>query len=90
MPVKVLIGCDGSDSIVAKSLQLKDPKLFPITVVRGFTSYQSPHSFGTHFLLIRCKHITFGRIPVNDKLVHWFIGLANPAGGKLTKPMYIY
>ncbi|XP_042382123.1 monooxygenase 1-like [Zingiber officinale] len=82
---KVLIGCDGSDSIIAKSLQLKEPKVFPMAAVRGFTTYQSPHSFGTYFFRIRYKSITFGRIPINDKLVHWFIGLANPAGDHLSR-----
>ncbi|EHA8590049.1 monooxygenase 1-like [Cocos nucifera] len=51
--MQVLIGCDGSNSVVAKSLGLQAPKIFPISVVRGFTSYSDGHSFDSHFIRLR-------------------------------------
>lgn len=81
--VEVLIGCDGAYSIIAKSLQLKDAKIFPIAVVRGFTSYQSSHDFGNSFRRLRVKNAVFGIIPINNKLVHWFNGMLCSPEGKL-------
>ncbi|XP_020106526.1 uncharacterized protein LOC109722795 isoform X2 [Ananas comosus] len=75
---KIVIGCDGLNSIVAKSLGLVMPKSFPTWVLRGFTPYPDGHSFGTFFYRIRNKHLFLGRVPVDDRLVHWFIAPMNP------------
>ncbi|XP_038989537.1 monooxygenase 1-like isoform X2 [Phoenix dactylifera] len=76
---KVLIGCDGSNSIVAKSLGLQAPKVFPISVVRGFTSYSDGHSFDSHFIRLRGDGVLLGRLPVDEKLVYWFVGRLSPS-----------
>nr|CAD1842187.1 unnamed protein product [Ananas comosus var. bracteatus] len=76
--LQIVIGCDGLNSIVAKSLGLVMPKSFPTWVLRGFTPYPDGHSFGTFFYRIRNKHLFLGRVPVDDRLVHWFIAPMNP------------
>ncbi|AQK71794.1 monooxygenase 1 [Zea mays] len=50
---KVLIGCDGGSSAVARYLGLSPPKAIPRTVLRGFTAYPHGHPFGAEFLRIR-------------------------------------
>jgi len=72
--LQVLIGCDGSNSVVAKSLGLESPKLFPMYSVRGFTNYPTGHLYGSNGFRLREDQVSFGRIPVDDKLVYWFVG----------------
>ncbi|KAK1263702.1 hypothetical protein QJS04_geneDACA016239 [Acorus gramineus] len=71
---KILIGCDGVNSIVAKSLGLKAPELVPVSGIRAFTSYPNGHGFTNDFTRIKRGTFTMGMVPVNDHLVHWFVG----------------
>ncbi|KAJ3675336.1 hypothetical protein LUZ60_004378 [Juncus effusus] len=79
---KVLIGCDGSYSIISKSLKLDRPKFFPIWITRGFTTYPEGHDFGNHFLRLAAPNGTiFGRLPIDDKTIHFFVThFAEPPG----------
>uniref|UniRef100_A0A7N0U402 FAD-binding domain-containing protein n=1 Tax=Kalanchoe fedtschenkoi TaxID=63787 RepID=A0A7N0U402_KALFE len=73
---KILIGCDGANSVVAKFLKLRPVKAFSLSAIRGFTNYPTGHNFPSEFLRIRGKDGALcGRIPVNDKLVYWFVVL---------------
>ncbi|KAI8004227.1 Monooxygenase 1 [Camellia lanceoleosa] len=72
--VGVLIGCDGTNSVVADFLELKPPKAFPLSVVRGLTKYPSGHAFAHEFVRMRRNNIMVGRIPIDDKSVHWMVG----------------
>ncbi|KAK1287177.1 hypothetical protein QJS10_CPB19g00310 [Acorus calamus] len=71
---KVLIGCDGANSIVAQSLGLSAPRLSSICSTRGFTNYPNGHGFPNEFIKLRRNGLLVGRIPVDDKLMYWFIG----------------
>ncbi|KAK1287176.1 hypothetical protein QJS10_CPB19g00313 [Acorus calamus] len=71
---KVLIGCEGINSIVAKSLGLKAPRLLSICAIRAFTSYPNGHSFTNEFIRMRRGAFTIGFLPINEKVVHWFVG----------------
>ncbi|CAL5416721.1 unnamed protein product [Camellia sinensis] len=71
---KVLIGCDGTNSVVADFLELKPPKAFPLSVVRGLTKYPSGHAFAHEFVRMRRNNIMVGRVPIDDKSVHWMVG----------------
>ncbi|PQQ04137.1 FAD-dependent urate hydroxylase-like isoform X1 [Prunus yedoensis var. nudiflora] len=70
---KVLIGCDGANSVVADFLDLKPSKLFSLSAVRGFTMYPSGHNFGNQFVQVRGDKCTIGRMTVHNKLVYWFV-----------------
>uniref|UniRef100_A0A1D1XJY2 3-hydroxybenzoate 6-hydroxylase 1 n=2 Tax=Anthurium amnicola TaxID=1678845 RepID=A0A1D1XJY2_9ARAE len=70
---KVLIGCDGVNSVVAKTLGLKDPRPFRVWTIRGFTNYTSGHSYGSVFTRLLGGSVTFGMIPIDDNLMHWFL-----------------
>ncbi|WVZ74993.1 hypothetical protein U9M48_023101 [Paspalum notatum var. saurae] len=74
----VLIGCDGSNSVVAKYLGLSVPKSTPRAFLRGFTRYPHGHPFGDHFLRLRGKGFFVGRSPVTDSLVSFFVACPNP------------
>ncbi|XP_062223055.1 monooxygenase 1-like [Phragmites australis] len=78
---KVLIGCDGTNSVAAKYLGLSVPKPIPRTVLRGFTRYPHGHPFGTEFLRLRGENFFLGRLPVTDDLVHFFVTCPNPSTG---------
>ncbi|KAI3912620.1 hypothetical protein MKW92_005467 [Papaver armeniacum] len=71
---KVVIGCDGVNSVVSELIGLKPTKLFASCAVRGFTNYPSGHGFSNEFVRIRKDNIILGRLPVDNNLVHWFVG----------------
>ncbi|CAL5427483.1 unnamed protein product [Camellia sinensis] len=71
---KVLIGCDGANSVVADFLELKPPKTFPLSAVRGLTKYPSGHAFAHEFVRMRRNNIMVGRVPIDDKSVNWMVG----------------
>ncbi|OQU85141.1 hypothetical protein SORBI_3004G180700 [Sorghum bicolor] len=81
---KVLIGCDGANSVVAKYLGLSAPITNHHTVFRGFTRYPHGHPFSTEFLRIRGEEFFVGRIPVTDNLVHFLIVTPIPPTGRIT------
>ncbi|XP_058089976.1 monooxygenase 1-like [Magnolia sinica] len=70
---KILIGCDGVNSIVAESLKLKPTRSSHTGVLQGLTNYPNGHGFGNDFILMKKGHVIVGRNPIGNKLVHWFI-----------------
>ncbi|CAI9114982.1 OLC1v1015812C2 [Oldenlandia corymbosa var. corymbosa] len=75
---KVLIGCDGSNSKVAEFVGLKPASSFPLAAVRGLSYYQNGHPFPPLFVRMRGDQgnaSLVGRIPINDKLVYWFVAI---------------
>lgn len=81
MVLQVLIGCDGSNSVIAKSLGLQSPEVYPTVSVRGLTSYSDGHSFGSQFLWLNGDGAILGRVPVDENLVHWFVDPLRPYQG---------
>ncbi|KAK1323951.1 hypothetical protein QJS10_CPA02g00884 [Acorus calamus] len=71
---KVLIGCEGVNSIVAKSLGMKAPSNLSICAIRAFTSYPNGHGFTNEFIRMKRGSFTIGFLPINEKVVHWFVG----------------
>uniref|UniRef100_A0A2P2KDB8 3-hydroxybenzoate 6-hydroxylase 1 n=3 Tax=Rhizophora mucronata TaxID=61149 RepID=A0A2P2KDB8_RHIMU len=69
---KVLIGCDGLNSVVADFLELKPKSMFLRCGVRGFTNYPNGHGFAPNFIRTKRGDTMIGRSPVDDKLVFWF------------------
>lgn len=72
---KVLIGCDGANSVVANFLGLNPPKALSLWEIRGFTKYGSGHSFGNEFVQVWGENSIVGRLPIENKLVYWFVTL---------------
>nr|BAD43328.1 unnamed protein product [Arabidopsis thaliana] len=70
---KVLIGCDGANSIVSDYLQLNPKKAFACRAVRGFTKYPNGHGFPQEVLRIKQGNVLIGRLPLTDNQVFWFL-----------------
>ncbi|MBA0632396.1 hypothetical protein Godav_001143 [Gossypium davidsonii] len=70
---KIVIGCDGVNSIISKFVGVNSPKLFSRCATRGFTYYEVAHSFGDKFRFYSSNDVTLGQLPVTDKLVYWFL-----------------
>jgi 2-polyprenyl-6-methoxyphenol hydroxylase-like FAD-dependent oxidoreductase len=70
---KVLIGCDGVNSVVGNFLALKPTQVFSSWAVRGFTHYPDGHGFAPLLVRIKKGNIFSGRAPINDHLVFWFV-----------------
>nr|TKW21571.1 hypothetical protein SEVIR_4G127801v2 [Setaria viridis] len=76
---RVLIGCDGANSMAAQYLGLGSPSHLPRLVHLGFTSYLHGHPFGTRFLRFAAQDFAVGRMPVNENLVHFFVTRSSPS-----------
>ncbi|XP_078171866.1 monooxygenase 1-like [Carex rostrata] len=83
---KVLVGCEGLHSMVAKKLQLSPPNYFPIWITRGFTMYPEGHHFENHFLRVDTEKAVYGRIPIDDKNVHFFVTFFDAPAGDMSDP----
>lgn len=69
---KVLIGCDGGNSVVAEWLGLPAPSLSGRSAIRGLTTYPEGHKFGPKMQLFWGEHLRAGFVPCNEKDVYWF------------------
>ncbi|XP_038692093.1 monooxygenase 2-like [Tripterygium wilfordii] len=69
---KVLIGCDGVNSVVAKWLGFKKPASTGRSAIRGCAYYSGSHGFGPDFMLFIGKGFRSGFRPCNDSAMYWF------------------
>ncbi|CAI9114979.1 OLC1v1015810C2 [Oldenlandia corymbosa var. corymbosa] len=75
---QAVIGCDGSNSIVANFLGLKPPTLYSGGAIRGLTYYPKGHSFPPLFRAVKRTKgdsITVSRIPIDTQFVYWFVAV---------------
>jgi 2-polyprenyl-6-methoxyphenol hydroxylase-like FAD-dependent oxidoreductase len=79
--LQVLIGCDGTHSVVAKYLGLSAARSTPTMYMRGFTRYPHGHPFGDDFLRLRINPCFVGRGPVSDTLVSYFVACQITSAG---------
>ncbi|KAJ4847349.1 hypothetical protein Tsubulata_010408 [Turnera subulata] len=70
---KILIGCDGANSVVADFLGLKPTKVFPLCAVRGYANYPHGHGFSTDLVRLRKGNVMSGRVPIDNNLAFWFV-----------------
>ncbi|XP_066321861.1 monooxygenase 1-like isoform X2 [Miscanthus floridulus] len=87
MKAKVLIGCEGTYSVVAKYLGLSPVRTIPRAVLRGFTWFPHGHSFENEFLRLRVGDFFIGRLTITDNLVHFFITMPKPPTDVSTKDL---
>ncbi|KAK4259858.1 hypothetical protein QN277_006148 [Acacia crassicarpa] len=69
---KVLIGCDGVNSIVAKWLGLNKVAFSGRSAVRGCIMLKNCHTLEPKFMQSFGKGLRTGVIPCDDKAVYWF------------------
>ncbi|CAN1175447.1 Monooxygenase 1 [Linum perenne] len=73
---KVVVGCDGWKSVVAKmALGLDSTTLLPICATRGFAYFENGHDFGDRFHVHRDLNTNsqLGHFPMSKNLVYWFL-----------------
>ncbi|KAL0432324.1 UNVERIFIED_CONTAM: Monooxygenase 3 [Sesamum latifolium] len=69
---KVLIGCDGVNSIVAKWLGLQNPVNAGRSAIRGFVEYMDGHGLEPKFHAYFGGGVRYGFIPCDQKSIYWF------------------
>ncbi|KAF5955909.1 hypothetical protein HYC85_008765 [Camellia sinensis] len=69
---KVLIGCDGVNSEVAKWLGLEKPVYSGRSAIRGFVEYPDGHNFQPGFHVFFGGGVRFGFVPCDNKCLYWF------------------
>ncbi|KAH9614855.1 hypothetical protein KSS87_014655 [Heliosperma pusillum] len=72
LKAKVLIGCDGVNSVIAKSLGFKKPSLMGRSAIRGCAYYNQGHGFEPKFQLLVGNGVRYGIIPCDNSAVYWF------------------
>ncbi|XP_020210867.1 monooxygenase 3 isoform X1 [Cajanus cajan] len=69
---KVLIGCDGVNSIVAKWLGFKNASFTKRSAIRGCAEIKTNHTLEPKFMQFFGKGFRAGVIPCDEKTVYWF------------------
>ncbi|XP_057805928.1 monooxygenase 2-like [Salvia miltiorrhiza] len=72
LKTKVLIGCDGVNSVVSKFLGFSKPAYAGREAVRGFVYFKDGHAFEPKLMQFFGKGVRFGVIPCDDYSVYWF------------------
>ncbi|GFZ10478.1 FAD/NAD(P)-binding oxidoreductase family protein [Actinidia rufa] len=69
---KVVIGCDGVNSVLAKWLGLEKPVNSGRSAIRGFVEFPDGHSFQPRFHVYFGEGVRYGFLPCDDKCLYWF------------------
>ncbi|XVE93894.1 hypothetical protein REPUB_Repub01dG0233600 [Reevesia pubescens] len=73
LKTKVLIGCDGINSLVAKWLGLEKPFFTGSSAIRANADFKNGHGFGPKARQFIGNGLRLGLLPCNDRIVHWFL-----------------
>ncbi|GAB4838562.1 hypothetical protein Ancab_028108 [Ancistrocladus abbreviatus] len=74
---KVLIGCDGVNSVVASWLGFKKPLFDTRVVIRGYVVYDGGHGFDPKFMNVFGRGFRSGIIPCDDNSLYWFFSVSS-------------
>ncbi|CAA6656014.1 unnamed protein product [Spirodela intermedia] len=69
---KVLVGCDGVNSVVAKWLGLRGPAYAGRSAARGIAEFPGGHGFEANFLQYVGNGFRSGVLPCDETHVYWF------------------
>ncbi|GAB4838558.1 hypothetical protein Ancab_028104 [Ancistrocladus abbreviatus] len=70
LKTKVLIGCDGINSVVAKWLGFGKPAFDGQSEIKGWSYFEHGHPAGPNYQLFFGKGVSLGIIPSDDKCVY--------------------
>ncbi|KAL0376252.1 UNVERIFIED_CONTAM: Monooxygenase 2 [Sesamum calycinum] len=73
---KVLIGCDGVNSVVARFLGFSKPSFAGRSAVRGLVDFENGHGFEPKLMQFFGKGIRYGVSPCDDRTVYWFFAFS--------------
>ncbi|KAH7429545.1 hypothetical protein KP509_09G055500 [Ceratopteris richardii] len=83
MQTKVLIGCDGVGSVVAKWMNMKEPCYAGYVATRGIAEYPDGHNLGDRAKQILGSGVRAAFLPMNANKVYWVV-VFNSSGQRLT------
>ncbi|KAH9316221.1 hypothetical protein KI387_024848 [Taxus chinensis] len=84
---KILIGCDGVRSVVARWMGFTEPRYVGHCAYRGLGVYPSGQPFAQKVHYIYGKGIRAGYVPLTATKVYWFVCFNSPSPGpKITDP----
>ncbi|PSS31226.1 FAD-dependent urate hydroxylase [Actinidia chinensis var. chinensis] len=69
---KVVIGCDGVNSVLAKWLGLEKPVNCGRSAIRGFVEFPDGHNFQPRSHVYFGEGVRYGFRPCDDKCLYWF------------------
>ncbi|KAJ6820124.1 uncharacterized protein M6B38_299035 [Iris pallida] len=72
LKTKVLVGCDGVNSVIARWLGFKKPSFSGRSACRGLTTFPNGHGFKPEFLQYFGCGLRCGFLPCNEKSIYWF------------------
>lgn len=78
---KIVIGCDGIRSPIAKWMGFPEPKYAGHCAFRGLASYPDGQPFGPRVNYIYGRGLRAGYVPVSPTKVYWFICFNSPSPG---------
>ncbi|CAM6026147.1 unnamed protein product [Sphagnum balticum] len=70
---KVLVGCDGGNSVVAKWMGFSQPRPVGQVTIRGVSEYRNGHTFDPVIHQIMGQGTRAGIVPVSQTKVYWFV-----------------
>ncbi|KAL5214278.1 hypothetical protein ABZP36_003430 [Zizania latifolia] len=70
---KVLIGCDGVHSVVARWLGLSEPASSGRSAVRGLSVFPGGHSLKKELRQFLPHGLRAGMVPISDTDIYWFV-----------------
>ena len=70
--LKVVIGCDGVNSVLAKWLGLEKPVNCGRSAIRGFVEFPDGHNFQPRSHVYFGEGVRYGFRPCDDKSMYWF------------------
>ncbi|KAH6762551.1 hypothetical protein C2S52_019984 [Perilla frutescens var. hirtella] len=71
LKTKVLIGCDGVNSVVSRFLGFSKPSYAGRSAVKGLLIFEDGHDFEPKFMQFFGKGVRFGVVPCDDYGVYW-------------------
>ncbi|GMH02949.1 hypothetical protein Nepgr_004788 [Nepenthes gracilis] len=83
LKTKVLIGCDGVNSPVARSLGFKKPSFVGRSTIRGYAVFEEKHGFEPKSLQFMGDGFRYGIIPCDDTSLYWFFAFSSSGQGNV-------
>ncbi|XP_010028760.2 monooxygenase 2 [Eucalyptus grandis] len=76
LKAKLLIGCDGVNSALAKWLGFKKPASVGRFGIRACVYYENGHDLEPKISLFMGKGVRYGVLPCDDKTIYWFFSFS--------------
>ncbi|KAI5054915.1 hypothetical protein GOP47_0030060 [Adiantum capillus-veneris] len=86
LQAKVIVGCDGIGSVVAKELGHKEAHYAGYIGIRGVATFSEQHTFPRAVKQVLGRGVRMGCLPQDSNRVYWFIVFNSPSDKKIVDP----